>query len=124
MLTNHNYYKYFINVLNFNGRQARLAIKLFIFDFVISHKSNKSNLIDAPSKRPNYKNENEFMNKFLLTLQQKLVLIKNLTDPVFKIIKTIYGPGAYKSHVWRNHCVAFFSPINNATVSNEKKKNV
>ena len=43
--------------------------EIVIFDFMISHKSNKSNPTDVLSKHPNYKNEDIFMNKFLFILQ-------------------------------------------------------
>ena len=43
-------------------------MKLFIFDFIISHKLNKMNFIDTSSRRLNYKSENELINKFLFIL--------------------------------------------------------
>ena len=49
MLTDYNNFKYFMDKPNFNGRQTRWAKKLFIFDFMISHKSNKPNAADASS---------------------------------------------------------------------------
>ena len=82
---------------SFNGRQTLWAIKLFIFDLSISHKSNKLYTTDGPSKRPNYKNEIKSIKKFLFILQQKQVLIKKLINPIFKIIKTIHGRGNYDS---------------------------
>ena len=85
---------------------------------MIFYKSGKSNPIDAPSKRPNYKNENEFINKFLFILQQKLVFIKKLTNPLFKIIKTIYGRGSYDSYIKWNYNVPVFPLMGIATVFN------
>ena len=61
------------------------------------------------------------MNEFLFTLQQKLFLIKNLTNVIIKTIKIIYGRGAYESHMWRYYRVAAPPLMGNATVSNEKK---
>ena len=40
-----------------------------MFDFIITHKSIIINFIDALSRRLNYKNENELINKLLFTLQ-------------------------------------------------------
>ena len=43
-------------------------MKLSIFDFIISHRFDKTNLIDTSLKRSNYKNENKLLNRFLFTL--------------------------------------------------------
>ena len=58
-------------------------MKLFIYDFIISYKLNKLNLINAPFERFNYKRKNEFINRFLFTLQKKLALIKKLRNFIF-----------------------------------------
>ena len=61
-------------------------MKLLIFDFIISYKSKKINLIDILSKRLNYKNKNKTLNKFLFILQQKLIKIKKFINFIFIII--------------------------------------
>ena len=91
VLTDHNNLKYFMGQPNLNGRQARWAMKLSSFDFFISHRSGKTNPADAPSRRPDYKDENQTINKMLPTLQQKLAKIEGLTNPIFAAIRAAYG---------------------------------
>ena len=43
-------------------------MKLFIFDFIISYKPNKTNLVDTLLRRFNYKGENKSINKLLFIL--------------------------------------------------------
>ena len=50
VLTDHNNLKYFMELAQLNGRQARWAMKLSIFDFFIMHRPGKTNLADAPSR--------------------------------------------------------------------------
>ena len=58
-------------------------MKLFVYDFIILHKLNKLNSINASFRRFNYKKKNEFINRFLFTLQKKLALIKELRNFIF-----------------------------------------
>ena len=58
-----------MGMFNLNSRQARWVMKLSTFDFVISHRSGKINSVDASSRRPDYKDENESLNRLLLMLQ-------------------------------------------------------
>ena len=44
------------------------AMKLLMFDFFIIYRSEKTNSVDALSRRSNYKSENESLNRLLLTL--------------------------------------------------------
>jgi RNase H-like domain found in reverse transcriptase len=44
----------FMTMKNLNRRQARWAIKLSVFDFVIFHRRGKENPADGPSRRPDY----------------------------------------------------------------------
>ena len=92
VLTDHNNLKYFMGQPNLNGRQARWAMKLSSFDFFISHRSGKTNPADAPSRRPDYRDENHAINKLLPTLQQKLANIGSLSSPIFTAVETAYRP--------------------------------
>jgi hypothetical protein len=69
VLTDHNNLQYFMTTKELNSRQARWAEKLARFDFVIQHRSGKSNPADAPSRRPDYEmSEVERASVALLTL--------------------------------------------------------
>jgi hypothetical protein len=63
-----------------NGRQARWAITLAGYDFVIVHRPSKKNPADAPSRRPDYapsmREVNEQASLLLPTLQRKLAMIR------------------------------------------------
>ena len=91
VLTDHNNLKYFMGQPSLNGRQARWAMKLSSFDFFISHRSGKTNPADAPSRRPDYKDENQTINKLLPTLQQKLATISSLANPILTAVCAAYG---------------------------------
>ncbi len=54
VLTDHNNLRYFMTTKRLNGRQVRWALALSPFDFEISHRPGKTNLADAPSRRPDY----------------------------------------------------------------------
>ena len=43
-------------------------MKLLMFDFFITHRSEKTNLVDTSLRRSNYKNKNESLNRLLLML--------------------------------------------------------
>ena len=82
VLTDHNNLKAFMNMKELNGRQARWAMKLSMYDFEISHRSGKTNPADAPSRRPDYAGENRSLSKLLPTLQQKLAVVATLNNPL------------------------------------------
>ena len=52
MLSDHNNLKGFIKVKALNRRQARWAITLAAYDFIIKHRAGKINPVDAPLRRP------------------------------------------------------------------------
>jgi len=62
-----------MNIKMLNEQQARWAVRLAVFDFVIKHRSSKTNLTDAPSRRSDYVEAiSESIGRLLLTLQRKL----------------------------------------------------
>ena len=61
-----------MNVKSLNERQAKWAVKLAAYDFVILHCSGKNNSADAPSRQPDYQKKEQVMNHLLPLLQQKL----------------------------------------------------
>ena len=65
-------------------------MKLLMFDFFITHRSEKTNPVDTSSRRPDYKSENESLNRLLLTLQQKLTAIEGLISLIFAVIRIAY----------------------------------
>ena len=91
MLTDHNNLKYFMGLAQLNGRQARWAMKLSMFDFFITHRPVKTNPADAPSRRPEYWGENESLSRLLPTLQHKLTIIGSFVSPILAAIQTAYG---------------------------------
>ena len=58
-------------------------MKLAAFNFIISHRLEKMNLTDVPSRCSDYKNVNETVKKLLLTLQRKLVMMTSVFTPAF-----------------------------------------
>ena len=61
-------------------------MRLTAFDFVISHRSGKTNPADAPSRHSDYEDVekmSETMRKLLLTLQRKLVTLAAVFSPEF-----------------------------------------
>ena len=93
VLTNHNNLKYFMGLAQLNGKQARWAMKLSMFDFFMMHRPGKTNPADALSRRPNYRGENESLSRLLPTLQHKLTIIGSLASPILAAIQTAYGQG-------------------------------
>lgn len=91
VLTDHNNLRGFMNVKALNGRQARWAMSLSPYDFIISHRAGKTNPADAPSRRPDYKSENTAMSRLLPTLQQKLAVVGGLKSPIFEAIRKSYS---------------------------------
>jgi len=70
---NHNNLREFMHVKMLNERQAQWAVRLVAFDFVIMHRSSKTNLTDVPSRCSDYvKATDESISRLLSTLQRKL----------------------------------------------------
>ena len=64
-------------------------MRLTAFDFVISHRSGKTNPADAPSRCPDYEDVekmSETMRKLFLTLQRKLVILAAVFSSEFFFI--------------------------------------
>ncbi len=83
VLTDYNNLVAFQTLKSLNGRQARWAITLSGYDFIIVHRPGKKNPADAPSRRPDYapslQEVNEQASMMLPTLQKKLAR----TEPSF-----------------------------------------
>jgi hypothetical protein len=61
---------------NFHRRQARWALELAAFDFVIFHRRSKDNPADRPSRRPDYammdlENENPLQDLIQSRMRQE-----------------------------------------------------
>jgi hypothetical protein len=80
VLTDYNNLKGFIGVTKLNGRQARWATFLASFDFVIEYRAGKTNLADAPSRRPDYAYDKRAPSHLLPILQNKLAVWKDDSD--------------------------------------------
>ena len=52
VLSDHNNLKGFMKVKALNERQARWAMTLAAYNFIIKHRAGKTNPADAPSRRP------------------------------------------------------------------------
>ncbi len=65
-------------------------MKLLICNFEITHRSEKTNLINVSLKWSDYKSENIFANHLLLTLQRKLTRIESLNNSTFVAIRELY----------------------------------
>jgi hypothetical protein len=80
VLTDYNNLVAFQNIKSLNGRQARWAIALSGYDFIIVHRPGKKNPADAPSRRPDYapsiREINEQVSMMLPTLQKKLARVE------------------------------------------------
>ncbi len=90
VLTDHNNLKSFMNVQELNEKQVRWIMKLLICNFEITHRSEKTNSINASSRQSDYKNENISVNHLLLTLQRKLTRIESLNSFIFVAIRELY----------------------------------
>jgi len=90
VLTDHNNLKSFMNVWKLNERQVRWVMRLSICNFEIAHRSEKTNLINALSRKSDYKSENIFANYLLLILQRKLTRIESLNSSIFVAIRELY----------------------------------
>jgi hypothetical protein len=65
-------------------------MRLSICNFIIAHRSEKTNSINALSRQLNYKVKNISANHLLLILQQKLIRIESLSSFIFIAIREIY----------------------------------
>jgi hypothetical protein len=72
VLTDHNNLRHFMSTTTLSRRQARWALELSAYDFVISYRPGKSNPADGPSRRPDYGLASDEQNIMLPTLQNKL----------------------------------------------------
>ncbi len=73
VLTDHNNLCEFMNIKMLNEQQAWWAVRLAAFNFVIKHRSDKTNLTDALSRRSDYvEATSENIDRLLSTLQRKL----------------------------------------------------
>ena len=86
VLTDHNNLKYFMGLAQLNGKQTCWAMKLSMFNFFITHRPEKTNPADAPSRQPDYWGENESLSRLLPTLQHKLTMIGSLASPILAAI--------------------------------------
>jgi len=76
-----------MNVKTLNEKQTQWAVKLIVFDFVILHKSDKINFVNASLRCSDYiKIINENIDKFLLTLQKKLTTMSTTISKSLMII--------------------------------------
>lgn len=73
VLSDHLNLQAFMRQPKLNGRQARWCMFLTPFDFVIKHRTGKSNPADAPSRRPDYEAEAQSRTEYLSPLQAKVV---------------------------------------------------
>ena len=78
VLTDHNNLREFMNVKELNSRQTRWAMKLISFDFIIVHRSRKTNFTNTSSRRSNYEEFKTIMKILLFTLQNKLFMLRTL----------------------------------------------
>lgn len=72
VLLDHNNLRHFMTTTALSRRQARWALELSKYDFVIAYRPGKSNPADGPSRRPDYKPAKYDENIMLPTLQRKL----------------------------------------------------
>ena len=64
--TDHDNLRYFMTKRRLNGRQSRWAQNLAKYDFYIKYKPDKNNPADGPSRRPDYRqDENEISGQYL-----------------------------------------------------------
>jgi len=73
VLTDHNNLCGFMNIKMLNKQQTQWAVRLAAFDFVIKHRSNKTNPADALSRHSDYIEViSKSIDRLLSTLQRKL----------------------------------------------------
>ena len=87
ILTDYNNLCKFINIKTLNKKQAQWAVKLVVFNFVITHKLNKINFVNTSSRCFDYiQIINESINKLLSILQRKLAA---MSATIFKSLMII-----------------------------------
>lgn len=84
VLCDHNNLRGWRNVQQLTRRQARWAVKMEAFDWVIEHRPGKSNPADAPSRRPDYEVDAMDTGNLLPTLQQKLGAWEDDEQPLIR----------------------------------------
>ena len=72
VLTDHNNLRHFMTTSTINRRQARWAMDLSAYDFIISYRPGKLNPANGPSRRPDYGQATTKGTEMLPTLQSKL----------------------------------------------------
>jgi len=73
VLMNHNNLHEFMKIKMLNEQQAQWAVRLAVFDFVIKHRSSKTNFTNASSRCSDYvKAIRKNIDRLLLMLQRKL----------------------------------------------------
>ena len=71
VLTDHNDQRGFMKLKGLNGRQARWATELSMFNFGIEHRSGKTNSANMPSRRPDYVCEAQPDSRLLMKPQSQ-----------------------------------------------------
>lgn len=89
VLTDHNNLRGFMNVKVLSGRQARWAMKIAAYDFIIKHRAGRTNPADAPSRRPDYQSVNTEVTRLLPTLQRKLSMIDTIQSVASQKVRAI-----------------------------------
>jgi hypothetical protein len=80
VVVDHTNLKGFINIKQLNGRQARWATFLALFDFFIEYRVGKRNPANPPLRRPDYAAESQAISTLLPTLLSKLSVWAKDTD--------------------------------------------
>ncbi len=87
VLTDHNNLCGFMNIKTLNEWQTQWAVRLAVFDFVIKHRSDKTNLTDALLRRSDYVEAiSENIDRLLSMLQRKLAA---MSATMFKFLTII-----------------------------------
>ena len=73
VLSDHQNLQTFMKQTKLNGRQARWCIYLMPYDFVIRHRTGRSNPADGPSRRPDYQTGKRSNTDLLPTLRERLI---------------------------------------------------
>ena len=95
VLTDHNNLREFMNVKKLNLRQIRWAMKLTFFDFIIVHRSRKTNSANASSRRSDYEEFKTIMKILLFTLQNKLFMLRTLIAKDMLLLEKICSKVAF-----------------------------
>lgn len=98
VLTDHNNLRGFMGVKQLNGRQARWATFLAAFDFVIEHRSSRTNPADGPSRRPDYEGVEQSTRHLLPTLQTKLAVWEDAPETTAMVRRVRIAHAAQVSH--------------------------